>query len=138
MRNHDHLVVSGGVDFSHVDERLTALLTRSAPWLDGDDARRTRLGLHELLVNIRRHAYGGAAGPISVVMTASGSDVTVVVTDWGSAFPEVERRALPATSGSGGYGLGIIERVFSEVDHRRAAGRNEWVLVVHAADVAAR
>jgi len=138
LTTHDHLVVSGGVDFSCVDERLTALLTCSAPWLDGDDARRTRLGLHELLVNIRRHAYGGAAGPIGVDMTASGSDVTFRVTDWGSAFPEVERRALPATSASGGYGLGIIERVFSEVVYRRAAGRNEWVLVVRAADVAAQ
>jgi anti-sigma regulatory factor (Ser/Thr protein kinase) len=137
LRTHDYLI-DGGVDFSYLDGRLTALLSRSAPWLTGDDARRARLGLHELLVNIRRHAYGGAIGPISVGMTASDGGVTVMVTDWGSGLPEVQRRVLPVTSEQGGYGLGIIDRVFSEVDYRRASGRNEWVLVVHAADVAAR
>lgn len=137
MRTHDYLI-GGGVDFSYLDARLAALLSRSAPWLDGDDARRARLGLHELLVNIRRHAYGGAIGPISVGMTASPGGVTVMVTDWGMSLPEVQRRVLPETSDRGGYGLGIIDRVFSEVDYRRAAGRNEWVLAVHAADVAAR
>lgn len=137
MRTHDYLI-DGGLDFSYLDGRLTALLSRSAPWLNGDDARRARLGLHELLVNIRRHAYGGAIGPISIGMTASPGGITVMVTDWGSGLPEVQRRVLPVASDQGGYGLGIIDRVFSEVDYRRAAGRNEWVLVVHAADVAAR
>ena len=137
MRTHDYLI-DGGLDFSYLDERLTALLSRSAPWLDGDDARRARLGLHELLVNIRRHAYNGAIGPISVGMTASPGGVTVMVTDWGSGLPEVQRRVLPTMSDQGGYGLGIIDRVFSEVEYRRASGRNEWVLAVHAADVTTR
>lgn len=137
MRTHDYLI-DGGLDFSYLDERLTALLSRSAPWLNGDDARRARLGLHELLVNIRRHAYNGAIGPISVGMTASPGGVTVMVTDWGSGLPEVQRRVLPTVSDHGGYGLGIIDRVFSEVEYRRAAGRNEWVLAVHAADVTTR
>lgn len=137
MRTHDYLI-DGGLDFSYLDERLTTLLTRSAPWLDGDDARRARLGLHELLVNIRRHAYNGAIGPISVGMTASPGGVTVMVTDWGSGLPEVQRRVLPTVSDHGGYGLGIIDRVFSEVEYRRASGRNEWVLAVHAADVTTR
>lgn len=137
MRTHDYLI-DGGLDFSYLDERLTALLSRSAPWLNGDDARRARLGLHELLVNIRRHAYNGAIGPISVGMTASPGGVTVMVTDWGSGLPEVQRRVLPTMSDQGGYGLGIIDRVFSEVEYRRASGRNEWVLAVHAADVTTR
>ncbi len=137
MRTHDYLI-DGGLDFSYLDERLTALLSRSAPWLNGDDARRARLGLHELLVNIRRHAYNGAIGPISVGMTASPGGVTVMVTDWGSGLPEVQRRVLPTVSDHGGYGLGIIDRVFSEVEYRRASGRNEWVLAVHAADVTTR
>ncbi|MBA4247302.1 MAG: hypothetical protein C0444_03290 [Microbacterium sp.] len=137
MRTHDYLI-DGGLDFSYLDERLTTLLSRSAPWLNGDDARRARLGLHELLVNIRRHAYNGAIGPISVGMTASPGGVTVMVTDWGSGLPEVQRRVLPTMSDQGGYGLGIIDRVFSEVEYRRASGRNEWVLAVHAADVTTR
>ncbi len=136
-RTHDFLV-DGGLDFSVLDARLSALLAGAAPWLDADGARRTRLGLHELLVNIRQHAYSGASGPISVGMTVSVGGLTVMVTDWGSVLTEVPRRALPTLSERGGYGLGIIDHVFSEVEYRRSSGRNEWVLAVHAADVTPR
>lgn len=137
MKTHDYLV-DGGVDFSYLDDRLATLIAQSATWLAGDDALRARLGLHELLVNIRRHAYDGAIGPISVAMTASSNEVTLSVTDWGVGLPEVQRRVLPTMSDAGGYGLGIIDRVFSEVDYRRTAGRNEWVLALHTADVTTR
>lgn len=136
MRVHEFLV-DGGLDFSRPDARLAALLVHSAPWLGGDDARRARLGLHELLVNIRRHSYNGASGPIGISMTASETGVTVLVTDWGVRLPDVQRRVLPTVSETGGYGLGIIDRVFSEVDYQRASGRNEWVLAVYAEDLAA-
>lgn len=137
MRTHDYLI-DGSVDFSYLDERMSRLIERCAPWLGGDDAHRARLGLHELLVNIRRHAYRGEVGPISVSMTASAGGVTVLVTDWGCGFPDVSRSAMPRVSEKGGYGLGIIHRVFDEVHYRRASGRNEWVLSVHAADLTRR
>lgn len=137
MRTHDFLV-DGGVDFSHMDARMVGLLARSADWLAGDDAHRARLGLHELLVNIRRHAYRGEDGPISVAMTASSTGLTVLVTDWGSTLPANLDRAAPRLSERGGYGLGIIDQAFSDVEYRRARGRNEWVLSVHAADVTGR
>jgi anti-sigma regulatory factor (Ser/Thr protein kinase) len=137
MRTH-HFLIDGSVDFSYVDDRMSRLIAHSAPWLGPDDAHRARLGLHELLVNIRRHAYRGEVGPISVSVTASAGGVTVLVTDWGFGLPDGPRRAMPRVSGSGGYGLGIIDRVFDRVDYRRASGRNEWVLAVHAADVTGR
>ncbi|MEV8272368.1 ATP-binding protein [Microbacterium sp. NPDC077184] len=142
MRTHDFLV-GDGVDFSRVDERMSGLLDRSARWLGHEDAHRARLGLHELLVNIRRHSYRGGTGPISVAMTASPAAVTVLVTDWGGtlpvgALPDASQGARPSLSGDGGYGLAIIDQVFSDVEYRRACGRNEWVLSVDAADVPER
>jgi anti-sigma regulatory factor (Ser/Thr protein kinase) len=137
MRTHDFLV-DDGVDFSQMDSRLVRLLQRSATWLEGDDAHRARLGLHELLVNIRRHAYRDEQGPISVAMTASPAGLTVLVTDWGTTLPADLDRPAPRLSGQGGYGLGIIDQAYGDVEYRRACGRNEWVLSVHAADVTGR
>lgn len=137
MRTHDFLV-DGGVDFSRLDSRMIGLLERSASWLEGDDAHRARLGVHELLVNIRRHAYRGGDGPISVAMTASRTGLTVMVTDWGVSLPVDLDRSPPRLSSHGGYGLAIIDQAFSDVEYRRACGRNEWVLSVHAADVTGR
>lgn len=136
MRTHD-FIVDRGLDFSGLDARMIGLLERSAEWLRGDDAHRARLGLHELLVNIRRHAYRGEGGPISVAMTASATGLTVLVTDWGGILPAPTRRPV-GLSATGGYGLGIIEQAFSGVEYRRACGRNEWVLSVHAADLIRR
>lgn len=134
MRTHDYLI-DDSVDFSRVDERTSLLIERSLPWLGGDDSHRVRLGLHELLVNIRRHAYRGEVGPISVSMTTSAGGLCVMVTDWGCGLPDLPDGATPRVSEVGGYGLAIIHRVFDEVDYRRAWGRNEWVLTVHAADL---
>lgn len=134
MRTHDYLVGSD-VDFSGIDERTGVLIERSAPWLAGEDAHRVRLGLHELLVNIRRHAYRGRVGPISVSMTASAGGFTVLVMDWGCRLPDVARKAMPRVPAEGGYGLEIIHGVFDDVHYQRASGRNEWVLAVHASDL---
>jgi anti-sigma regulatory factor (Ser/Thr protein kinase) len=126
-----------GVDFSGLDRQFTELIRTSAPWLVGDHALRAKLGLHELLVNIRRHAYDGKSGVINVGMTASRHGVTVMITDWGRELPDLQRRILPTISEDGGYGLGIIDRVFSEVDYRRTNDHNVWVVAIEAADVTA-
>jgi serine/threonine-protein kinase RsbW len=130
--------IDAGVDSSALDENVASLLARHAAWLPLDDALKVRLGLHELVVNIRRHAYGGEPGPINVHVSASSEFVTIVVRDWGAGLPDVERRVLPTVSGAGGYGIGIIDRVFSEVTYQRHEERNEWLLSVHAIDVAAQ
>jgi anti-sigma regulatory factor (Ser/Thr protein kinase) len=88
-------------------------------------------------VNIRRHAYDGKSGVINVGMTASRHGVTVMITDWGRELPDLQRRILPTISEDGGYGLGIIDRVFSEVDYRRTNDHNVWVVAIEAADVTA-
>lgn len=137
MRAHDYLI-DGGLDFSELDGRIAAMLDRSVSWLGPDDVRRARLGLHELLVNIRRHAYGGGAGPISIGLTTTTLGVTITATDWGTPLTATDRPSLPRLSETGGYGMTIIDSVFNEVEYVRISGRNEWVLFLFAPELAAR
>lgn len=130
MRLHDYLT-GNGVDFAATDARLAALLS-GLDWLDPDAAYLVRVGVHELMVNVRTHAYAGGAGDIEVGATATADGVTVTLTDWGAEMPDLQPRPLPYVSESGGYGLAIVDRAFDEVSYRRVGGRNQWVLARHA------
>lgn len=129
MRAHA-FIVGNGLDFSDTDVRFAGLLGITARWLSDEGAHRARLGLHELLVNIRDHAYCGGPGPIDVAITATPSGLTVSVTDWGRSLGQVDVPGTPKVSEWGGYGLSIIEGSFDDVEYRRGIGRNEWTLTV--------
>lgn len=128
--------IEDGLNFADLDWRFSNLLATSALWLEEDHAFRARLGLHELLVNIRQHAYEGNPGPIRVGIEVAPDSVVISVFDWGRPLGAFERRVLPATSDEGGYGMGIIDRVFSDVAYCRNTGRNEWTLILQALDLA--
>lgn len=130
MRLHDYLT-GEGFDFAATDARFAELLT-SAGWLGADAAYLARLGLHELLVNVRTHAYRSGPGDIEVGATVTPEGVTLTVTDWGAELPDVQPEPMPDPSDSGGYGLAIIDRAFSEVIYRRVMGRNLWTLMIHS------
>jgi anti-sigma regulatory factor (Ser/Thr protein kinase) len=133
MRLHHHIAHQSR-DFQATDDRLTALMRSWAGWLEDDECRRLRLGLHELLVNIRNHAYQGSTGPIDVLFTASAGVFRIDVTDAGATFEGPVARALPEDLAEGGYGLPIVTEVFDEVVHVRLDGRNWWALEVHRKD----
>jgi serine/threonine-protein kinase RsbW len=120
-----------GLDFSDTDAFFSRLLA-GTDWLGPEGAYVTRLGLHELLVNIRRHAYRGGAGAIDISATATSSRVTVIVEDAGCALPDLPRRPLRGAVAHGGYGLRIIDQAFDEVTYERLWGRNRWTLRVFA------
>ncbi|MCA0295035.1 MAG: ATP-binding protein [Actinobacteria bacterium] len=130
MRMHDYLT-DGGLDFSATDQAFAALVDGIA-WLEPDQAYLTRLALHELLVNVRTHAYGGGPGAIEIGATATEEALTVTTTDWGAELPDVQPQPLPHHSEEGGYGLAIIDKAFTEVAYRRVMGRNRWVLTLWA------
>jgi anti-sigma regulatory factor (Ser/Thr protein kinase) len=130
MRMHDYLT-DAGLDFSATDAQFAALLSGVA-WLDETSAYLARLGLHELLVNVRNHAYGGGEGAIEISAIVTDEGLTVSLTDWGVEMPDVQPQPLPHSSDSGGYGLGIIDRGYTEVIYRRVMGRNQWVLRLYA------
>lgn len=126
MRSHCYLV-GAGLDFADPDAEFARLLD-AVRWLTDHQAHRARLGLHELLVNIRSHAYEGGPGPIDVAMTATPGGLTVTVTDWGRELPSMPVPELPLLSEHGGYGLAIIHRAFDEVEYRRGTDQNRWTL----------
>jgi anti-sigma regulatory factor (Ser/Thr protein kinase) len=97
--------------------------------LSADEAVHARLGLGEMLVNIRTHAYAGGAGDIEIGATATPDGVTVTLTDWGSEFPDVQPEP-PLHGESPVRGLALIDRAFTEVIYRRVLGRNQWVLTI--------
>lgn len=126
MRMHAYLT-GQGLDFAATDADFARFLA-DVPWLDDTSAYVVRLGLHELLVNIRNHAYLGGDGAIEVNATSTAEGLTVALTDWGVEMPDVQPQPLPHSSDAGGYGLGIMDRAFSEVVYRRVTGHNRWVL----------
>lgn len=136
MRTHAFIVGSGR-DFSDTDTRFAALLDTAARWLSDEGAHRARLGLHELLVNIRDHAYCGGPGPIDIGITVTETGLTVSVTDWGHALGDVEVPEVPLVSEWGGYGLSIIDGAFDDVEYRRSIGRNQWTLTMRTEAAAA-
>jgi anti-sigma regulatory factor (Ser/Thr protein kinase) len=122
-------------ELRQIDDELETFVAETAPWLSSDARYRVRLGLHELIVNIREHAYGTEPGPIEVRWQATTDELRIVVTDRGSAFTGPTRRRLPEEPSLGGYGLPILAAVFDGVRYRRANGRNTWRLAVrHAAE----
>jgi anti-sigma regulatory factor (Ser/Thr protein kinase) len=129
MRAHSFLTGTR-TDVTDTDTLLTRLLDGAASWLNSDGRYEVRLGLHELLVNIRAHAYEFGLGPIDVGMTATSSGLTITVTDWGRRLGDIEPTALPHLS-EGGYGLGIIYRCFDDVVYERGNGHNLWTLRLH-------
>jgi anti-sigma regulatory factor (Ser/Thr protein kinase) len=125
-----HHIPGRGVDFRATDAQVTALARRCATWLDDDAMHRMRLGLHELLVNIRTHAYRGSGGPIDLLISADDETFRIDVTDWGDWFEGVISKELPEFPATSGYGLPILMFGFDLVGHRRLSGRNWWSLAV--------
>lgn len=109
------------------DERWAAVLDM-VPWIGDDRRRELRLAVHELIVNVFRHAYRADAGSIDIAATASDVAITVRIADDGDAFAQPPRAPVP---GEGGYGMLIIERAFDDVAYRRSGARNHWVLCAY-------
>lgn len=89
------------------------------------------LALHELLVNIIRHAYAGTAGEIDICILHTDAALTITVTD--SAAHTFEQPALisapdPHDLPEHGMGLFIIHQAFDEITYKRLAHGNQWHL----------
>ncbi len=94
----------------------------------------TRLAIQEALANVVRHAYAGReAGSIEVELARECRDLVTRLRDHGDKFdPRENGKGLDAGSAAlreGGYGIPIIERVMSAIEHSFVPGRgNELVL----------
>lgn len=102
-------------DLSDTDARFADLIS-GIDWLGDDGASLARLGLHQLLADIRTYAYRGEPGEIDVSVTATSTGVTVIL----------EESGIPTLSAVDGPP--ILAQAFDEVTHERVLGRNRWIL----------
>lgn len=129
-----HRISMGTVgEVERIDDVLDNLLRTKAPNCDERSRMRIRLGVHELLVNILRHAYGARPGIVDVEFLVSPDHQQICVRDRGRPFTGALDPDLPLTPATEGYGLPIISRVFDQIRYERADGHNHWTLTLEEA-----
>jgi anti-sigma regulatory factor (Ser/Thr protein kinase) len=88
------------------------------------------LACDEILTNIYRHAYYGRVGPVRCDVALDESRLTYRFVHWGDGLNsnEIAPAQVSSTSGSGGYGLPFIRRVFNEVKFERCNDHSAVIL----------
>ena len=116
-----------------------AALRELGPWLRdlldragaGELHSRLELALHEVCVNVVRHAYDDGPGTVDVAGSVGPAAVELTVTDHGAAFDSTA--VTPPTPGEPqvhGYGLLLVEQLVDRLDYLRTEGQNRWLLQV--------
>lgn len=93
----------------------------------GPDARDcVLLVLAEVLNNVAEHAYGGAAGPVTVSLRRDNGRVVARVLDRGGVAPSFSngRKIDPEALPEGGFGFGLIRALAGAVCQKRRMGCN--------------
>lgn len=89
------------------------------------------LAVHEVAVNIVRHAYEGRPGWIHVRYHLDSGDLVVSLMDVGRAFdPGDAVDPDLRTANEGGYGLFLVRQLVDRLTYSRAAETNHWQLRV--------
>lgn len=124
--------ISGHPDeLAAVDIALADLIEPSADWLTADERMAARLGLHELLVNVTRHAYPGCEGEIDIVVAVTLDSLAINVLDGGVAWAASLQREFPDQPATSGYGIPIILAAYDDVRYCRSVNHNHWALRIY-------
>ena len=137
MSNEPSLTLDLDTDLAKLAILEEAVDQMLAPVADIQDAEATRyniwLSIHELCVNIIKHAYGGESGPVTVIFTREGDGRTLVIRtyDRGKHTFNLDAWAPPDLSDPPIHGLGIflIRQLMDEVDYLPEAQGSRWRLV---------
>ena len=121
--------ISGSPDeLAEIDAALKQVIEPGAFWLTPDERMAARLGLHELIVNVTRHAYLDCEGAIYVEVYVTPDAVAINVVDDGAPWAASLNRGLPAPLATSGYGIPIILAAYDDARYCRSAKRNHWSL----------
>ncbi len=115
-------------EVAEIDTALRQIIEPGAFWLSADERMAARLGLHELLVNVARHAYLNGEGDIDVEIYVTPDAVAVNVVDGGVPWAGSLNRELPTRPSTSGYGIPIILAAYDDARYCRSANRNHWSL----------
>jgi anti-sigma regulatory factor (Ser/Thr protein kinase) len=97
-------------------------------------SRRVLTALDEVVSNVVRHAYGGAAGSFQVAAALDPGTLVVEVTDGAPPFDPLDRPA-PDTSAPlesrqvGGLGIALVRALADDVRYERREGENRLTMV---------
>ena len=111
-----------------IDAALAELIELHAGWLNSDERMAARLGLHELLINVTRHAYLGSGGVIDVEVFVTAESLAINVADSGRPCAASLSGELPERPSTSGYGIPIILATYDDARYCRSARRNHWAL----------
>ena len=139
MSNEPSLTLDLDTDLAKLAILEEAVDQMLAPVADIQDAEATRyniwLSIHELCVNIIKHAYGGESGPVTVMFTREGDGRTLVIRtyDRGKHTFNLDAWAPPDLSDPPIHGLGIflIRQLMDEVEYVVEPDGSRWRLVKH-------
>ncbi len=125
----EHTTFAATLDAAAQVSRNLETLLRDLP---PDVCAAVVLAVHELLVNIVRHAYAGAPGQIDLAVERSPVAVRfIIVDDAASDFVLPNRVAVPNLLDLPEHGMGlfIIRQTFDHVIHERLCPGSRWELV---------
>jgi anti-sigma regulatory factor (Ser/Thr protein kinase) len=107
---------------------LRSVINPGATWVDEPLFRRLHLAVHELLVNITRHAYGRRNGVVEMHVSMRENSVLVSIFDRGREYCGGLDFDLPEEPTTGGYGLVLIDALANNLRYRHIGGENHWQL----------
>ncbi len=117
---------------------LQSVIQPGGTWVDGPMFERLCLAVHELLVNISRHAYHRCNGLVEMHVSVGATSVMVSVYDGGVPLDGSVDTRLPSEPTIGGYGLPIVGAIADHVRYRRTGEENHWQLeFVHPSEAGA-
>ena len=107
---------------------VQSVLRPSGNWVEDEVLDRCHLAVHELLVNVTRHAYRGRTGLIDLQISIGPRSLLVSVYDEGMPFDGDLDREFPAEPSVAGYGLPLVRSLADDVRYARTGVENHWQL----------
>lgn len=99
------------------------------------EASEISLAVDEACTNVIKHAYSGKAwAQFEVIISARGSEFSIIVRDWGSSFdpdsvPLPNLREFAKTHKRGGLGIYLMKKLMDSVEYKEKERVNEVRLV---------
>jgi sigma-B regulation protein RsbU (phosphoserine phosphatase) len=96
--------------------------------------RRVLTVLDEVISNVVRHAFGGAAGSFQVSVGRDQAGLVVEVADGGPPFNPLQREAPDTTAPlearqAGGLGIVLVRALADDVRYERREGENRLTMI---------
>jgi anti-sigma regulatory factor (Ser/Thr protein kinase) len=102
-----------------------------ASGIDGADRSRLAIIVEELVTNLYDHGGLGTGDVFGIELSATDSDIGVIITDRGRAFdPRTAPLDLRIPSKGAGAGLRLVRDWATHADYHRTGGQNRLALVL--------